>query len=70
MFRNEAERVAERMSTPIPLVSRSRVLRRCHVDVETDKLLQYPSRTPDLYEAKIAPLVEKTMNGFNSTIFA
>lgn len=43
---------------------------KCLVDVKIDKLLQYPSRTPDLYEAKIAPLVEKTMNGFNSTIFA
>lgn len=35
-----------------------------------DKLLQFPSTTPELYNAKIAPLVEKAMNGFNSTIFA
>jgi centromeric protein E len=35
-----------------------------------DALLEYPARTPDLYEDKIAPLVDKTMNGFNSTIFA
>jgi len=36
----------------------------------SDKLLQYPSTTPELYGAKVAPLVEKAMNGFNSTIFA
>ncbi|GFZ46737.1 hypothetical protein JCM24511_03957 [Saitozyma sp. JCM 24511] len=35
-----------------------------------DKLLQFPSTTPELYSTKIAPLVEKAMNGFNSTIFA
>ncbi|WWC89175.1 uncharacterized protein L201_004093 [Kwoniella dendrophila CBS 6074] len=35
-----------------------------------DKLLQYPSTTPELYQQKIAPLVDKAMNGFNSTIFA
>ncbi|WWC70146.1 uncharacterized protein I206_104093 [Kwoniella pini CBS 10737] len=35
-----------------------------------DKLLQFPSTTPDLYGAKVAPLVDKAMNGFNSTIFA
>lgn len=33
-------------------------------------LLQHPSTTPELYEAKVAPLVHKAMNGFNSTIFA
>jgi centromeric protein E len=38
--------------------------------VVADKLLQFPSRTPELYNAKIAPLVDKAMNGFNSTIFA
>nr|XP_018262811.1 uncharacterized protein I303_04295 [Kwoniella dejecticola CBS 10117]OBR84969.1 hypothetical protein I303_04295 [Kwoniella dejecticola CBS 10117] len=35
-----------------------------------DKLLQHPSTTPDLYGEKVAPLVDKAMNGFNSTIFA
>ncbi|WVQ81716.1 hypothetical protein IAT38_003841 [Cryptococcus sp. DSM 104549] len=35
-----------------------------------DKLLQYPSTTPELYADKVAPLVEKAMNGFNSTVFA
>ncbi|KAK8864543.1 hypothetical protein IAR55_001793 [Kwoniella newhampshirensis] len=35
-----------------------------------DKLLQHPATTPDLYGDKVAPLVEKAMNGFNSTIFA
>nr|XP_031863411.1 uncharacterized protein CI109_001287 [Kwoniella shandongensis]KAA5530483.1 hypothetical protein CI109_001287 [Kwoniella shandongensis] len=35
-----------------------------------DKLLQYPSTTPELYGDKVAPLVEKAMNGFNSTVFA
>ncbi|WVR06885.1 hypothetical protein IAU60_003921 [Kwoniella sp. DSM 27419] len=35
-----------------------------------DKLLQHPSTTPELYHEKIAPLVEKAMNGFNSTVFA
>ncbi|KAK4683756.1 hypothetical protein P7C73_g6472, partial [Tremellales sp. Uapishka_1] len=35
-----------------------------------DKLLEYPAKTPALYEAKVAPLVGKAMNGFNSTIFA
>lgn len=35
-----------------------------------DALLQYPSKTPELYTSKIAPLVDKAMNGFNSTIFA
>ena len=35
-----------------------------------DKLLEFPLRTPDLYDAKVAPLVKKAMNGFNSTIFA
>jgi Cdc6-like AAA superfamily ATPase len=35
-----------------------------------DMLLQYPSRTPELYTAKIAPLIEKAMNGFNTTVFA
>lgn len=33
-------------------------------------LLRHPSRTPDLYTSKVAPLVDKAMNGFNSTIFA
>ena len=33
-------------------------------------LLRQPSKTPELYSAKVAPLVEKAMNGFNSTIFA
>ncbi|OCF60786.1 hypothetical protein L486_00426 [Kwoniella mangroviensis CBS 10435] len=35
-----------------------------------DKLLQYPSTTPELYGDKVAPLVDKAMHGFNSTIFA
>ncbi|GMK55272.1 hypothetical protein CspeluHIS016_0203280 [Cutaneotrichosporon spelunceum] len=35
-----------------------------------DTLVQYPTRTPDLYNAKIAPLVQQAMNGFNSTVFA
>ena len=35
-----------------------------------DALLQFPSRTPDLYEQRVAPLVNKAMNGYNSTIFA
>ena len=35
-----------------------------------DALLQSPSTTPELYSSKIAPLVDKAMNGFNSTIFA
>ncbi|WVW84086.1 hypothetical protein I302_106115 [Kwoniella bestiolae CBS 10118] len=35
-----------------------------------DKLLQYPSTTPELYGQKVAPLVDKAMHGFNSTIFA
>ncbi|KAL7421908.1 Kinesin-like protein kip2 [Cryptotrichosporon argae] len=35
-----------------------------------DMLLQFPARTPHLYAAKVAPLVGKAMNGFNSTIFA
>lgn len=38
--------------------------------IPSDALLESPARTPDLYEDKIAPLVDKTMNGFNSTIFA
>lgn len=33
-------------------------------------LLKQPSTTPELYSAKIAPLVDKAMGGFNSTIFA
>ena len=33
-------------------------------------LLRQPSKTPELYTSKIAPLVQKAMNGFNSTIFA
>ncbi|WRT66518.1 uncharacterized protein IL334_003477 [Kwoniella shivajii] len=37
---------------------------------EDDKLLRFPSTTPELYEEKVAPLVDKAMNGFNSTIFA
>ena len=39
-------------------------------ELMADKLLQYPSTTPDLYNAKIAPLVEKAMSGFNTTVFA
>ncbi|TYJ58685.1 hypothetical protein B9479_000521 [Cryptococcus floricola] len=35
-----------------------------------DKLLQQPSTTPELYTAKISPLVDKAMSGFNSTVFA
>jgi centromeric protein E len=35
-----------------------------------DALLTYPDTTPVLYNSKIAPLVNKAMNGFNSTIFA
>ncbi|ODN80563.1 hypothetical protein L202_02763 [Cryptococcus amylolentus CBS 6039] len=35
-----------------------------------DKLLQHPSTTPELYNAKISPLVDKAMSGFNSTVFA
>ncbi|WVO15973.1 hypothetical protein L204_103638 [Cryptococcus depauperatus] len=35
-----------------------------------DKLLQYPSNTPELYSEKVAPMVEKAMIGFNSTVFA
>ncbi|ORY32865.1 kinesin motor domain-domain-containing protein [Naematelia encephala] len=35
-----------------------------------DKLIQYPSTTPELYNAKVSALVDKAMNGFNSTIFA
>ncbi|WVQ73983.1 hypothetical protein IAR50_003564 [Cryptococcus sp. DSM 104548] len=35
-----------------------------------DKLLQYPSTTPELYAAKISPLIDKAMSGFNSTVFA
>ncbi|OWZ51163.1 centromeric protein E [Cryptococcus neoformans c45] len=35
-----------------------------------DKLLEYPSTTPELYVDKVAPLIDKAMNGFNSTVFA
>ncbi|OCF32982.1 hypothetical protein I316_05320 [Kwoniella heveanensis BCC8398] len=35
-----------------------------------DKLLRHPATTPELYADKVAPLVDKAMNGFNSTIFA
>ncbi|ODO06440.1 centromeric protein E [Cryptococcus wingfieldii CBS 7118] len=35
-----------------------------------DKLLQHPSTTPELYTAKVSPLVDKAMSGFNSTVFA
>ncbi|BEI93295.1 uncharacterized protein CcaverHIS019_0509230 [Cutaneotrichosporon cavernicola] len=35
-----------------------------------DTLVQYPTRTPELYNDKIAPLVQQAMNGFNSTVFA
>ncbi|RXK38655.1 hypothetical protein M231_04062 [Tremella mesenterica] len=35
-----------------------------------DALLQAPATTPQLYHAKVAPLVDKAMSGFNSTIFA
>ncbi|RXK39315.1 hypothetical protein M231_03394 [Tremella mesenterica] len=35
-----------------------------------DALLRAPAKTPQLYHAKVAPLVDKAMNGFNSTIFA
>ncbi|WVQ99545.1 hypothetical protein IAU59_006681 [Kwoniella sp. CBS 9459] len=35
-----------------------------------DKLLRHPATTPELYAEKVAPLVDKAMNGFNSTIFA
>lgn len=35
-----------------------------------DTLVQFPTRTPELYENKIAPLVDKAMKGFNSTVFA
>nr|KIR85317.1 centromeric protein E [Cryptococcus tetragattii IND107] len=35
-----------------------------------DKLLEYPSTTPELYADKVAPLINKAMNGFNSTVFA
>jgi len=32
--------------------------------------VQFPTRTPQLYADKVAPLVEKAMKGFNSTVFA
>lgn len=32
--------------------------------------MQFPTRTPELYNDKIAPLVQQAMNGFNSTVFA
>ncbi|KLT45454.1 kinesin-domain-containing protein [Cutaneotrichosporon oleaginosum] len=35
-----------------------------------DTLVQFPTRTPELYKDKIAPLVQQAMNGFNSTVFA
>ncbi|KAL1411458.1 Kinesin-like protein kip2 [Vanrija albida] len=35
-----------------------------------DTLINYPTRTPELYETKVAPMVEKAMKGFNSTVFA
>jgi centromeric protein E len=35
-----------------------------------DTLVQFPTRTPELYNDKIAPLVLQAMNGFNSTVFA
>ncbi|WOO81136.1 Kinesin-like protein KIN-7L [Vanrija pseudolonga] len=35
-----------------------------------DTLINYPTRTPELYDAKVAPMVQKAMNGFNSTVFA
>jgi centromeric protein E len=47
-----------------------RVLSLHHQTQPTDKLLQFPARTPELYEENVAPLVIKAMNGFNSTIFA
>jgi Tfp pilus assembly pilus retraction ATPase PilT len=38
--------------------------------LNSDTLIQFPTRTPQLYSAKVAPLVEKAMKGFNSTVFA
>lgn len=38
--------------------------------IQADALLQFPSRTPDLYQQRVAPLINKAMNGYNSTIFA
>jgi centromeric protein E len=33
-------------------------------------LLKQPAKTPELYATQVAPLVDKAMNGFNSTVFA
>lgn len=38
--------------------------------IPTDTLVQFPTKTPQLYQNKVAPLVEKAMKGFNSTVFA
>lgn len=35
-----------------------------------DTVHQYPRTTPELYADKVAPMVEKAMAGFNSTVFA
>lgn len=43
---------------------------RSKLTINPDKLLEYPSTTPELYADKVAPLINKAMNGFNSTIFA
>lgn len=32
--------------------------------------MQFPTKTPELYADKVAPLVDSAMKGFNSTVFA
>lgn len=49
---------------------RSLINRRSKLTIHSDKLLEYPSKTPELYVDKVAPLIDKAMNGFNSTVFA
>ena len=36
----------------------------------SDKLISAPETTADLYDDKVSHLVDQTMRGFNSTVFA
>jgi hypothetical protein len=66
----EGESKVEKRNTPIPLVSFFKRVGEFFELTTLDMLLKQPSKTPDLYASQVAPLVEKAMNGFNSTVFA
>lgn len=53
------------LNTHTPLVSATP-----YMALTADTVHQYPRTTPELYADKVAPMVEKAMAGFNSTVFA